>query len=101
MFHLHFLYFRECEKYADISKKSVADNDVAYSFDMVSNTGTNVRTQTYILPEKDKKRVSELEQKINQMLSGNNNVDICTLLEILNKKDEKMNENIGNLQKNI
>ena len=78
--------FRECEKYADISKKSVAYNDVAYSFDMVSNTGTNVRTQTYILPEKDKKRVSELEQRISQMLSGNDNVDICTLLEILNKK---------------
>lgn len=78
--------FRECEKYADISKKTIADNDVAYSFDMVSNNGTNVRTQTYVLPEKDKKRVSELEQKINQMLSGNDNVDICTLLEILNKK---------------
>lgn len=31
----------------------------------------------------------------------NDNVDICTLLEILNKKDEKMSENIGNLQKNI
>lgn len=28
----------------------------------------------------------ELEQKINQMLSGNGNVDICILLEILNKK---------------
>ncbi len=78
--------FRECEKYADISKKAVADNDLAYSFDMVSNNGTNIRTQTYVLPEKDKKRVSELEQKINQMLSGNDNVDICTLLEILNKK---------------
>lgn len=78
--------FRECEKYADISKKTIVDNDVAYSFDMVSNTGTNIRTQTYVLPEKDKKRVSELEQKINLMLSGNDNVDICTLLEILNKK---------------
>ncbi len=53
---------------------------------LVSNTGANVRTQTYVLPEKDKKRVSELEQKINQILSGNDNVDICTLLEILNKK---------------
>lgn len=78
--------FRECEKYADISKKTIADNDVAYSFDMVSNTGTNVRTQTYILPEKDRDRVPELEEKINKVLSGNDNVDICTLLEILNKK---------------
>ena len=78
--------FRECEKYADISKKTIADNDVAYSFDMVSNTGATIRTQTYILPEKDKKRVSELEAKINEILSGNSNVDICTLLEVLNKK---------------
>lgn len=78
--------FRECEKYADISKKTIADNDVAYSFDMVSNTGASIRTQTYILPEKDKKRVSELEARINEILSGNSNLDICTLLEVLNKK---------------
>lgn len=78
--------FRECEKYADISKKTLSDNDVAYSFDMVTNGGTSIRTQTYILPEKDKKRVSELEAKINAILSGNSNAEICALLEILNKK---------------
>ena len=78
--------FRECEKYADISKKTFSDSDVAYSFDMVTNNGTSIRTQTYILPQKDKKRVSELETKINAMLSGNSNVEICALLEILNKK---------------
>ena len=78
--------FRECEKYADISKKTLSDNDVAYSFDMVTNGGTSIRMQTYILPEKDKKRVSELEAKINAILSGNSNAEICALLEILNKK---------------
>lgn len=78
--------FRECEKYADISKKTLSDSDVAYSFDMVTNGGTSIRTQTYILPEKDKKRVSELEAKINAILSGNSNAEICALLEILNKK---------------
>lgn len=78
--------FRECEKYADISKKTLSDSDVAYSFDMVTNNGTSIRTQTYILPQKDKKRVSELEAKINTILSGNSNVEICALLEILNKK---------------
>lgn len=78
--------FREIEKYADISKKSLADNDTAYSFDMVSTTGTNIRTQTYILQEKDKKHVSALETKINKILSNDNNLNICTLLEILNKK---------------
>lgn len=78
--------FRSCEKYADISKKQVADKDVAYSFDLVSNIGTNIRTQTYILPEKDKMRVAIQEEEISKLLSGNENVDICTLLNILNKK---------------
>ena len=79
--------FRECEKYSDISRRlKEADNSDAYSFDMVTNQGTNIRTQTYILPEKDKKKSSELEDKINRILSGNDNVDVCTLLSLLNKK---------------
>ena len=82
--------FRECEKYSDISK-NVGDSDKseAYSFDMVSSKGTNVRTQTYVLPEKDKSKANELEKKINQLLSGDNNIDVCTLLSILDKKMKK------------
>lgn len=82
--------FRECEKYSSISEQvDKADKNDAYSFDMVTNKGTNVRTQTYILPEKDKLKAAELEKKINQLLSGDNNVDVCTLLSILNKKIKK------------
>ena len=79
--------FRECEKYADISKKTTDDaNTEAFSFDMVSNKGTNLRTQTFVLREGDKKRSAELEKKINEILSGDSNVDVCTLLKILDKK---------------
>ena len=79
--------FRECEKYAAISEQtSENDKNEAYSFDMVTNRGTNVRTQTYVLSEKEKKRSADLEAKINQLLSGDQNVDVCTLLSILNKK---------------
>ena len=53
---------------------------------MVTNRGTDVRKQTYILPEKDKSKADDLEKKINKLLSGNNNIDVCTLLSILNKK---------------
>lgn len=82
--------FRECEKYSDIFQKTIdIDKNDAYSFDMVTNKGTNVRMQTYILPEKDKSRAFELEEKINQILSGDNNIDVCTLLAILNKKMNK------------
>lgn len=82
--------FRECEKYADISRKTDDINkDEVYSFDMVTNRGINLRTQTYILPEKDKLRAMKLEEKINQILSGDNNIDVCTLLAVLNKKVNK------------
>ena len=82
--------FRECEKYSSISEQvDKAGKNDAYSFDMVTNKGTNVRTQTYILPEKDKLKAAELEKKISQLLSGDNNVDVCTLLSILNKKINK------------
>jgi hypothetical protein len=53
---------------------------------MVSNRGTNIRTQTYVLPEKDKARASKLEEKISQILSGDNTLDICAMLALLNKK---------------
>ncbi len=72
-------------------KLKLADSDKndAYSFDLVTNRGTNVRTQTYVLPEKDKRRAKELEEQINPLLSGDTNVDVCTLLAILNKKLNK------------
>ena len=82
--------FRECEKYSDISQKiGDSEKNEAYSFDMVTNRGTNVRTQTYVLPEKDKSKADDLEQKINEILSGDNKIDVCTLLAILNKKLNK------------
>ncbi len=78
---------RTCEKYSSISQRTDdLDRNDAYSFDMVSNRGIDIRTQTYILPEKDKKRANELEKKISQLLSGDINVDVCSLLAALNKK---------------
>ena len=82
--------FRECEKYSSISQRLTdSETSDAYSFDMVTNKGTNVRTQTYILPEKDRRKSDNLEKEISKLLSGDTNLDVCTLLSILNKK---MNE---------
>lgn len=79
--------FRECEKYADISRMTGEDEKGdAYSFDLVTNKGTNVRTSTYLLPEKDKKRATKLQNDIETILTGDNNLDVCILLELLNKK---------------
>ncbi len=79
--------FRECEKYSDISKNiGESEKNNAYSFDLVTNRGTSVRTQTYVLAEKDKSKAASLEKKLSALLSGDNNIDVCTLLSILDKK---------------
>lgn len=78
--------FRACEKYSDISRKSKSNTDDVYSFDLVTNQGTSLRTQTFILPEKEKNRVDELEKKIISILQGESDIEVCTLLSILNKK---------------
>ena len=83
--------FRTCEKYSSISQQADdLDKNDAYSFDMVSNRGTDIRTQTYILPEKDKQQAEDLEAQISKLLStSDDNVGVCTLLGILNKKLNK------------
>ena len=81
---------RECEKYSDISQKmGDSGKDKAYSFDMVTNRGTSVRTRTYVLPDKDMSKADDLEKKISKLLSGDTNIDVCTLLSILSKKLNK------------
>lgn len=79
--------FRSCEKYADISRKTKDNREsVAYSFDLVSNQGTDLRTQTYVLPANGKAEASKMEEKIEKLLTGQDDLDVCVLLSVLNKK---------------
>ena len=78
---------RACEKYADITQKTKGQKEsVAYSFDLVSNYGTNLRTQTYVLPKNESEEAAALGMKIEQLLSGEHNLDVCALLTVLNKR---------------
>lgn len=83
-----FVYMmRVCEKYSDITKKTGGQKEnVAYSFDLVSNRGTNVRTQTFVLPKTESEDAAALEKRIENLLSGEDNLDVCALLAVLNKK---------------
>jgi hypothetical protein len=81
---------RSCERYADISQFRVnSQRDNAYSFDITTANGLNLQKQTYLLPEKDKELSLSIEEKINSILSGDDNIDICTLLEVLTKRIKK------------
>lgn len=78
---------RACEKYADITKKTKGQKEsVAYSFDLVSNRGTNLKTQTFVLPKTESEQAAALESKIEGLLSGEDNLDVYALLTVLNKR---------------
>jgi hypothetical protein len=73
-------------KFIDISKIAYKNsNSEIYQFELVSTKGT-VKPQSYILPETQKEKTNELEAKINQILTGDENLDVCTLLRILKSK---------------
>jgi hypothetical protein len=56
-----------------------------YNFELVSTQGT-LKSQSYVLPDSQKAQTKDLEGKINKILSGDNNLDMCTLLRILKTK---------------
>lgn len=73
-------------KFIDISKFAHKNiNSEIYQFELVSTKGT-IKPQAYILPDNQKKITNELETKINQLLTGDENLDVCTLLRILKSK---------------
>ena len=82
------MLFHECEKYSDISKVAEDESDEIYSLDLVSTKGSNIHSQTFRLPESEMQKAEELEKSIDKLLDGigNDNVSVCTLLKILNKK---------------
>ena len=66
----------------------MCESDEIYSLDLVSTKGSNIHSQTFRLPESEKQKAEELEKSIDKLLDGigNDNVSVCTLLKILNKK---------------
>lgn len=79
--------FRECEKYSRLSEiLSSESNDEGFSLDIASNDGNGMKSQTFLLPQKDKEKSDFLEKSIDAILSDNDNVNICTLLRIIKKR---------------
>ena len=85
------MLFRECEKYSVISQMDIDSDEECFSVDMVATKGTNISSQTFKLTKTETEKADELEMLLNNALANidNNNVAICTLLRVLNKKMSK------------
>jgi hypothetical protein len=73
-------------KFVDISKiaKNNSNSEI-YNFELVSTKGS-IKPQSYILPKKQNVKIDELEKKINKIMTGDEVLDVCTLLRILKTK---------------
>ena len=78
--------FRELDRYVDISRIEEQPDDEVFSFEMATTKGSMHRQQTYRLTSGQKERAETVEQKILSQLTGDNNLDVCILLRMLNEK---------------
>lgn len=73
-------------KYVDVSKVSKENlKSEVYNFELISTTG-DIKPRSYVLPDSKKDKSVVLEEKINKLLSGDDDLDVCTLLRVLKNK---------------
>lgn len=78
--------FSELDHFTSLSEIEIDSNDEAFSIDFVSNRGTSVSKQTYRLPQSKQTEAKSKASKLNSLLTGDNEMDICILLSLLNDK---------------
>ncbi len=79
--------FYELERYTGISEiEDSEEGDRLYSFGLLNNAGLNEKQKTYRLPKPKIAQMNQKKEQIMKVLSGDKNLDVCVLLEILAEK---------------
>ena len=77
--------FRELDSYVEMSTYDETKNAV-FHFEILSSRGDNVKRKTVVLSKRQATQTASLENKIAKILTGNHEVDIAALLQLLSKK---------------
>lgn len=79
--------FSELERYSAITSNDMTEDDSeAYNFELASNKGCFSHAQTYRLPKTKMKIAEEMAYRIESEFSEDEELNICVLLKLLNKK---------------
>lgn len=79
--------FYELDRYVGISDVAEADSDdTLYSFGLLNTNGVNEQQKTYRLPKPKRAEVQKRKAELEKLLSGDSNLDVCILLEMLADK---------------
>ena len=77
--------FKELDKFVDISNSNLEQNDKFIRIEMIANDGV-VSPQIVRLNDSRLDAAQKIEEKIDKLLSGDNEVDAYALLTVLKKK---------------
>lgn len=77
--------FKNLLKYVDISKHDINEEDKFFRFELISGR-EGTRSQVIVVNPKKESEIIELEKKIKKVLSGENEIEIQALLNILKTK---------------
>lgn len=80
--------FHELDRAIPMSAIQVETGDVLFGFGLTTSDGLISPTAAFRLPESQKTKADELEKKLESLLSGDDNFDICVLLQLLAKKSK-------------
>ena len=82
--------FYELDRYVGISEEADENSDdTLYSFGLLNTNGVNEQQKTYRLPKPKQSLAHQKMLEIEKMLSGDSNLDVCILLELLADKIKK------------
>lgn len=77
--------FNELTKYVEISENFTQSSDHYYRFELISDSG-KISPQIITISTSDEKKRKVLEKEISNLLTGDKNIDVSVLLDILKKK---------------
>lgn len=80
-----FFLFQELDRYVSISDMADSKDEV-YNFEIASNVRKISLSQTYRLAENQKGKAEDVGRAIQGLLTGDDELDVCILLRMLNEK---------------
>lgn len=78
--------FGELERYTAFDNINYETDEIAFNFELATSKGDFRSSKTYRLPKVKLTEAKNIEDKIQTLLSGNNELDVCILLKMLNER---------------
>ena len=78
--------FGELERYTAFNEVDNETDAIAFNFELATSKGDFKSSRTYRLPKAKLSEAENIENKIQTILSGNDELNVCILLKMLNEK---------------